>query len=66
MRDMGGFKGCGILVHAQLSFWGLQKQLWENLFVQSLSLKLHVWGVYNFEAKRCCVRLPPAGQNPEN
>ena len=27
-----GFKGCGILAHAQLGFWGPGKQLWKTLF----------------------------------
>ena len=61
----GGFKGCGILLHAQLSYWGPGKQLLENVFFQSLSIILNIWGVCYFKARRCCVRLPPAGQNPE-
>ena len=38
----GGFKGCAILVHAQLSFWGPGKQLLENSFFQSLYIILRV------------------------
>ena len=38
----GGFKGCGILLHAQLSFWGPGKQLLETVGFPSLSLILHI------------------------
>ena len=60
----GGFKGCGILLHAQLSYWGPGKPLLKNLCFPSLSVILHVWGVRYFTAMRYCVRLPLAGQNP--
>ena len=58
----GGFKGCGILVHAQLSYWEPGNQRLKNLFFEVVP---HIWGVCYFKAKRCGVRLPPAGQNPE-
>ena len=60
----GGFNGFGILLHAQLSYWGPGTQLLESNCCSSLSCVLHIWGVCYFKA-RCFNRvLPPVGQNP--
>ena len=40
----GGFNGFGILLHAQLSYWGPGTQLLENFFcLFSLSCILHIY-----------------------
>ena len=60
----GRFKGFGILLHAQLSYWGRGNQRLDINKKSSLSCVLHMWGVCYFKA-RCFNRvLPPAGQNP--
>ena len=77
----GGFKGCGILLHAQLSYWGPGTQLWKTLFFEFVMYIAYMGGLLlqsqvlqpgatsggsESWKMRCFNRvLPPAGQNPE-
>ena len=74
----GGFKGFGILLHVQLSYWGPGTQLLENFesvmyiaYMGGLLLQSQVLqpgaasGGSEFLKMGCFNRvLPPAGQNP--
>ena len=60
-----GFKGVRRTPTCSAKLLATRQTTLEFICSPSLSFILHIWVVCYLRAGRCCVRLPPAVQNPE-